>query len=491
VELRRNAMPWILPLIAVLFWFDSYRPSTRTEPLYVVRTFWNLGQGGTIIDFAPFVAAVAAWMGSRDGRRRLADLVTATPRPRWAAQLATWAATAIWAVAAYLVFVGVMFAMYARQGVSGAPPWWWVAVGVTAVTAFSAAGFAVGVFWPSRFAAPVAAFGAALVLLTSSRISFTHISGWAMVLPVNSNGNFQNDSGISYPWLPDLPIARIMFLAGIAVAVLGLTGLPARAGGRGLRCAAAVAVAAGVALAGTATGLASSARLTAHGMAIAGLHDAASDAPIAYTPACGHAAGIPVCVNPAYRRWLPAITGALAPVLGEVSGLPDAPVRATQIATTYTGGSNDGGPPSLSNGSPPQALTVGGQPPVLGLSLGTLHMPGPCGFCDGPVGGSQFAGQLQLLFAHALTGAGSSPGSPAQQAVQAALLRGAGVPFAVQPKLMGTADSFPGPQPDSATGPVFAAAARLAALPAPARHAWLAAHLAALRAGRLTLKDLP
>ena len=35
----------------------------------MVRTFWNLGQGGTIIDFAPFVAGVAAWMGSRDGRR--------------------------------------------------------------------------------------------------------------------------------------------------------------------------------------------------------------------------------------------------------------------------------------------------------------------------------------------------------------------------------------------------------------------------------------
>ena len=56
---------------------------------------------------------------------------------------------------------------------------------------------------------------------------------------------------------------------------------------------------------------------------------------------------------------------------------------------------------------------------------------------------------------------------------------------------MGTADNFPGPQPKSATGPVFAAARRFAALPAPARHAWLAAHLAALRAGRLTLKDLP
>ena len=25
VELRRNTMPWILPLIAALVWFDSYR----------------------------------------------------------------------------------------------------------------------------------------------------------------------------------------------------------------------------------------------------------------------------------------------------------------------------------------------------------------------------------------------------------------------------------------------------------------------------------
>jgi hypothetical protein len=128
VELRRNAMPWILPLIAALFWFDSYRPSGGTAALYGLRTFWNMGQGHTIIDFGPFVAGVAAWMGSRDGRRGLADLVTATARPRWAAQLATWAATAIWAVAAYLVFVGAMFAWYAHQGVGGTPPWWWVAV---------------------------------------------------------------------------------------------------------------------------------------------------------------------------------------------------------------------------------------------------------------------------------------------------------------------------------------------------------------------------
>src|SRR6266487_2255756 len=218
IELRRSPMPWILPLIAALFWFDSYRPSTTQPPIWVLRTFWNMGQGHTIIDFGPFVAGMAAWMGSRDGRRGLADLVTATARPRWAAQLATWAATAIWAVAAYLVFVGVMFAWYAHQGVGGTPPWWWVSVGATAVTAFSAVGFTVRAYWPSRFAAPVAAFGGFLALAMSSQAGFKYTSGWALILPTNSNGNFdgnpQTDSGIFYPWVAGLPIARIMFLAG-------------------------------------------------------------------------------------------------------------------------------------------------------------------------------------------------------------------------------------------------------------------------------------
>jgi hypothetical protein len=491
VELRRNAMPWMLPLIAALFWFDSYRPSTGMAPLYGLRTLWNLGQGHTIIDFGPFVAGAAAWMGSRDARRGLAELVTATARPRWATQLATWAATAIWAVAAYLVFVGVMFGMYAYQGVGGTPPWWWVAVGATAVTAFSAIGFAIGAYWPSRFAAPVAAFGAFLAMFLSYRAGFlsfqagfSHTSGWTLILPTNSDGNFQADSGIFYSWLPDLPLARIMFLAGIAAAALGLTGLPARAGGRWLRHAAAVLTLAGAALAGTGIGLATTARPSAHGTVIPALHDAANNAQISYTPACGRAAGIPVCLNPAYRRWLPDVTAALAPVLAEVAGLPGTPGRATQVAAAYPSGA----------GGSPQAITLVGHPPVLRLSLGLLDMPGPCGFCDQPVATKQFADEMRLAFAQAFVGAGSGPDRPAQQAVQAvqaALLQGAGIPFAAQPRLMATAENGPGPLPGPVAGPIYAAARRLAARPAAARHAWLAGHLAALRAGRLPLKALP
>jgi hypothetical protein len=484
VELRHNAMPFILPLIAALLWFDSYRPSLMQPPLWVLRTFWNMGQGHTIIDFGPFVAGVAAWMGSRDGRRGMGDLITAIARPHWAAQLATWAATAIWAVGAYLAFVGVMFGIYAFQGVQGSPPWWWVAVGAVAVLAFSAAGFAVGAFFPSRFAAPLAAFGGFLVLMMSSQTGFRDTSGWALILPTNSNGNYQSPSGIFYHYLPDLPIARMMLLAGIAVTALGLMGLPARAGGPWLRRAAAAVTVAGMALAGTAVGLTTTAQQAYDGIVIPALHDAASDRPLSSTPVCGHAAGIPVCLNPAFGPTLPSVTAALRPVLAQLKGLPGAPVRVTQTAGPYT--SNEG-----AFATP---MSIIGQPPVLRMPLGTLNLAGSAGFTAAPVTFRDFAGQLRTLAVHAFVGGGARPGTPAQQAVQAALLDRAGLPFPAQPVFLGeTGLAGPGINGGPAPSPkqVIIAARRLAAMPASAQRAWLASHLGALRAGQLTLAQLP
>ncbi len=490
IELRRSAMPWILPVIAVLFWFDSYRFATGTPPYWVLRTFWNMGQGRAFLDFAPFVAGVAAWMGARDGRRGTTDLVAGAARPRWAAQLGTWAAAAIWAVGGYLVFVGVMFAVYAYQGLQGSPPWWWVAVGAVAVTAFSAAGFAAGALFPSRFAAPVAAFGVFLAVIVSSRNGRADTSGWPLILPNNASGNYQPVSGIFYPYLPDLPIARMMFLAGIAAVALGVLGLPARAGGAGLRRAAVVVTLAGVAAAGTASVLVRTARLTPHGMVIPALHDAANDRPIGYTPVCARPAGVPVCLNPAYRRYLPEVTADLRPVLAEVAGLPGAPGRVAQVAGRYTSGQFEyqGG----------VAVTISGSPPVFRVPLGAFNtLPSAT-----PGSVAQFDQELPLLSVHSLVGAGNGGGTAAQQAVQAALLQHAGIPFAVQfhqaldifglPRwaqadIQGLAP-VSGPAPG---GPVYAAARRFATLPAATRHAWLAAHLPALRSGQLTLGQLP
>jgi hypothetical protein len=97
-----------------------------------------------------------------------------------------------------------------------------------------------------------------------------------------------------YPYLPDLSIAQVMFTAGLTVAILGGLGIPVAR----MRWLAAVITLAGLAAAGTAVALAGTGRLDPHGMiVIPALHDAASDQPLRYTPACSRTP-IPVCVNP-------------------------------------------------------------------------------------------------------------------------------------------------------------------------------------------------
>ena len=252
---------------------------------WVLRTFWNMGQGHALIDFAPFVAGVAAWMGSRDGRRGTADLVTATARPRWAAQLATWAATAIWAVGAYLVFVGVMFAVYALPGPAGR-----AAVVVGGGRRRGRGGVQRRGVRGRRLLPQPVHRAAGRVRRASSRWSmssqtgFGDTSGWALILPTISNGNYEPDSGIFYPYLPDLPIARMMFLAGIAVAALGLLG-PARPGRRRVAAAGGRSGHAGRGGGGRDRGRAGPDRPAGpHGMVIPALHDAANDRPIALHP---------------------------------------------------------------------------------------------------------------------------------------------------------------------------------------------------------------
>jgi hypothetical protein len=485
VELRHNAMPLVLPLIAVIFWFDSYRIAATLPPMWVVRLYYILGQAHALIDFAPFVAGVAAWMGSRDGRRGTGDLVTATVRPRWEAQLATWAATVIWAVGAYLVFMAVTLALLGRAVAWGGPPWWPLAVDAVGVAAFASAGFAAGAFFPTRFTAPVAAFGALFAMGTASQIGFSATGGWALILPTMSTGNFGQDAGIFYQFLPDLPMARVMFAAGVAVAAVGLLGLPVGAGGPRLRrCAAAVTVT-GVTAVVAAIALAFTAYVGPYGTVIPALHDAASDRPIPYTPVCGHA-GIPVCLQPAYRPYLSDVTTALRPLISQVTGLPGVPVRASQAAAVFAPGPRVGGPAHVG-----QIVMVRGSPPVLYMPLGTIALPGSFG-----ADSARFLSQLKVEFVHALVVSGSTTyGNPAQQAVEAALLQHAGIPLAAQPNALGdTPWPLMGGGPRSAGAyppPVAAAARRFAARPAAARRAWLAGHLGALRAGQLGLRQLP
>jgi hypothetical protein len=82
LELRHNAMAWLLPVVTGLFWLTTYRRDVAMPPLWNVRAAGL--QLGAVLDFAVPVTGAAAWTGSREARRRVTDQVTVTARPRWA-----------------------------------------------------------------------------------------------------------------------------------------------------------------------------------------------------------------------------------------------------------------------------------------------------------------------------------------------------------------------------------------------------------------------
>jgi hypothetical protein len=498
LELRHNAMLWMIPVVAGLFWFTTYRKVMTISPLWYPRAATL--QPNLLLIFACPVTGAAAWMGSREARRRTVDVVHITARSRCVRQLITWGATSGWAILAYLGCVGVVYGLTARQAIGGGPLWWPIAVGAATLAALSALGFAAGTLAPSRFTGPLTSIAAFFALALSTELIHGSQSYWVVSPVVAAPWDLGPVPGVAifYHYLPDLPIAQVMFLAGLTAAVLGALALPADSGRRPLRAAAAVVTAVGLLAAVTAVRLAGTGELNSHGMiAIAALHDAANDRPIPFTPACSHTA-IPVCLNPAYASYLPSVAAALEPALNEIAGLPGAPARISQVGATYQQGTGNG--VAVRQSGP----TVSGTPP-------TYHMLLPDQLNGPPLTASQLTEITRETVGPSLiiqvTGYG--PGaSPAQRAVTEALLTDGdlrpqilALPPGEGPLPTGLGGSpgqaqvrtrNPGPPPWLRPGsPVVAAARRFAALPVSARRTWLLRHLPALRAGQIPLDQLP
>jgi len=485
LELRHNAMAWMLPLAIGLFWFTTYRKDMAMPPLWYLRAAGL--QSGAVLDFAIPVAGAAAWMGSREARRRVADQVTITARARWARLLVPWAATTIWALAGYLGCVAVLYGVTAHQASWGGPLWWPAGVAAASLPAFSAFGFVIGTFLPSRFTAPLAAIAAFFTLAISTNLIQGSVSSWSVAPIVTGPWDRGPQAGVAtfYPFLPDLSIAQVMLLAGLTVALLGALALPAGSGSRAARVVAAGLTGAGLLAVATAALLTGTGTMDSHGMIrIPALHDAASDQPLQFTPVCSDTA-IPVCLNPAYASYLPATADALAPLLSQLAGLPGAPARIVQVSTTYSQDAGNG-VTTRTSGS-----RASGPRSAIPLMLPD-QFPGAGTLTPGQMASQVFAAYGPEIMARVI---GDGPAaSQAQNTVAAALLlaanqRGLTTGQSSAQQGGGLDASW---SPDFAPGtPEYAAAHRFAALPEPARRAWLLRHLAALRAGQITLGQLP
>ena len=474
LELRHNVMLWLLPLAGALFWYNGYREVMALPPMWNLRAMTL--QNRLLFDLVVPATGAAAWMGSREGRRDITDLLGGTARPRWSRQLATWAATTAWAEVGCLACIAVVYVMTARQASWGGPLWWPVVVSVAGVPALTAIGFAVGALFPSRFVTPLATVAVFFGFAFSTQAASGDHSYWQISPLISGAFDVGAASSVAtfFRYLPDLSIAQVMFTAGLTAAVLGGLGLSAAANGPRLRWLAAVVTAAGLGAAGTAVTLAGTGRLDPHGMiVIPALHDASSGQAVSYTPRCSGTA-IPVCVHPAYSSFLPAVTAVVDPELTELASLPGAPARISQVPVAYQQGSGNG-------------ITIIAALPSRSAFVLPDQLPGQPGATS-----AEFAGQLAQslglqLVSDVILGGSSRAANPSQ--AQLAVIGGSvRFPAIVEDRDLAPLFGHLLPAPGSPAG---LAARRFAALTPAARHDWLARHLTALRAGQISLAELP
>jgi hypothetical protein len=502
-EIRHSAFVWCLPLLVVLFIYDPYRTGMGYPALWPLRStvvlnkFWP--------DMVIFASGFSAWAGSREGRRNVGDLLATTARPAWTRQLYSLAGTAFWVVAAFLAGVIALYVRTSQQATWGSPPISPVVVGVLGLVAVCAVAFTLGALFPGRFTAPIVAVALMIITLYAFRQAVGDNGGSAGAIGVLSpdGGVPGDDWGLFSPVSIGVPIVQGAFMAGVALAAVGVLGLSPRTGGVGwrgglsaisaggarLRAIAGSAVAVGVTLAVAAFVLAGTADVSdgTSTLQIPVLDNAlAGSKPIPYTPVCSASHGasaLSVCLHPAYRDYLPQVTVALNQVLAELSGLPGLPRQASQISAAAV--------PQWAQGGPGSSRLVGRTYQfVLSNSVGWS------------ANSAVIKKALQQDLAHAIIVGTSktvtSPngqeiyaaGTPAQQAVTDGVLKVLGTPAYPVP-LSGN-----GPAPAGLSTPaqqvqVEAVAAKFAALPPATRTAWLAANLPALKAGTITLAQIP
>jgi hypothetical protein len=112
LEIRRSVVPWAIPLIAALFFFDAFRTAVGFAPVWTVRS--SVITSNMITDFGPFAAGLAAWVASREGRRHIGDLLATTVRPAWVRQAAALGGTLFWLLLTFLIGVAALYIDTAR-----------------------------------------------------------------------------------------------------------------------------------------------------------------------------------------------------------------------------------------------------------------------------------------------------------------------------------------------------------------------------------------
>lgn len=476
IEARRTVAIWLVPLMAWLAW-RIVRDALALDVVLWVEASAAIGRSAVVV--GPLAAGAAAWVAGRDRRRNTGDLLGTTARPAFQRDLAVWAGTTAWGLAAYGAVAAVVLVETARRATWGGPAVWPILAGAAGVAAHVAVGTALGRLNLGRFGnlmvAPVAVMGLFYAQILSSDTRLEEIGeGWSRGRLLSLDERWQTSVWYGLP--AALPALQAVWYLGLTGAILAAVAVARR---RGVLEALALAVAVAVAL----TSAAEVVQRTGSWGQMVGVDRTAEATPVALS-----CAGEPfeVCVHPAYRAWRDDIAGSVNAALAPLVGLPGAPTRAEQVP-------DRGERPPL-DGSVPfrqlQAAVYGGEPAheiyYWGSAVAEIvrgAVDGTCSFevpPDDPTRLCSLSEDEQRALA--LT---------RQAVAQGLLQREGGAPMFAH---WGNACANISPGDYAGAEAELAAcqaSGRFAALSAEDQRAWLAANYAALRAGTLALDDLP
>lgn len=206
-ELRRGVGIWAaLPMVAIVVagmlahqreWVGDWVGSS-----YYLRNMLLL--------LGPVVVAAAAWQGGRDARRGVGDLLASTPRPPLHRDLASLASPTVWAVASFLLVMGMAAAITATRASYASPLIGFLISAVGAVVALATLGYVVGRLVRWRVLAPLLALMTYVLVAALGYRS----DGLAYLSPALEASGFQGQRPVWW-WSPASTATFLLVGAGM------------------------------------------------------------------------------------------------------------------------------------------------------------------------------------------------------------------------------------------------------------------------------------
>lgn len=466
IESRRTFALWLVPVIVAASWLIVGGPITTGIALWVDVSVAILN---SVIFAGPMIAGAAAWMAGREERLSMSELLGTTPRSAIVRDLASWSATAFAGVVAYGVIVLYVAAMTMSKPSWGEPYAGPILVGLLAMVAHAATGYAFGRYIRSRYTAPILA-----ILLFMGQVYVGWMAGGESLMsgrflsrldtlfgelrflsPVaNTQHNVFN--GI---W-PNLMLSQAVWLAGVAALALSLVALRDRRTLTTVTLTVAALILAVGGGAATAMGTPSQ------------MMDFSTNAEevipqVPYELECAEGT-VTICVHPAFAHWLPELTARTDRVLAPIARFPGLPSVAEQWG------------PQTEEAASHVGMHVDTYEWSINRAVSTIAS------CALSACGQQEGSDESVTCVN--EGCMSSPSAfETTEVIHRWLWQQAGL----TPPNYEYIDSDPSGQSRMTYDRLTAYVDRFAALSPGEQRAWLEANFAALQAGELTLDDLP